>query len=494
MGRYILRRLILLPVTLFFIVLVNFIIINLAPGDPVTLKQLGEGGEARKSEKESMSFKTEDPYVIFREHYGLTLPILFNTWPYLTQQEVLDQLKKIAIFSKDKKGSLKDFNDLKALVGDEARFIMPELLNIMNDSSEDIEVKKAAIRAFVRGGTRFARLGSDLIQDDMDYNAKIAKDNTFLRQQLPNENSSNIQLNINNLNSFYQNNNQLYNFEPTTLEKINIFFTDTRFYKYFSKVVTLDFGVLRNNDQRKVIDEVAVRIKYSLTLSLIPLVITFFLCQVFGLIMAIYQNRFIDRALNLSFLMLYAIPVFVVAPFLIEKVALNNNVPFSNIPFPLGGFTYPDFIYNQENSLQRLGDIALHIALPLLAILYGSLAVQSRIARTAMLEVMRLDYVRTAKAKGVSPFDLYVKHVGRNGAITIITSVASSLGVILGGSLIVETLFQINGFGKFFYEAILNRDYNVMMFSALAGSFLTLAGYLLADIAYTLLDPRVSFD
>ena len=494
MGRYIVRRLILLPITLFFIVLVNFVIINLAPGDPISLKQLGENGEARKSEKEEISFKTEDPYLVFREHYGLTLPILINTWPYLDRKNILLQVNAIKNLSLDKKGSVKEYTDLKGLLGDEARFIMPSLLSIINDHKIDNENKKVAMRAFIRGGVRFARLGSDLSQEDMDYNSKIAFDNIFLRNQLPLESEVDLQAKIDNLNKFYQENNHIYNFETTPRQKLKIFFTDTRFYKYFAKVITLDFGVLRNNDHRKVIDEVALRIKYSLTLSLIPLIITFFLCQIFGLIMAIYQNTFIDRALNLTFLMLYAIPVFVVAPFLIEKVALNSNVPFLDIPFPLGGFTYPDAIYNQETSLQRLGDIALHITLPLIAILYGSLAVQARIARTAMLEVMRLDYVRTAKAKGVSPFDLYIKHVGRNGAITIITSVASSLGVILGGSLIVETLFQINGFGKFFYEAILNRDYNVMMFSALAGSFLTLAGYLVADIAYTMLDPRVSFD
>jgi peptide/nickel transport system permease protein len=494
MGRYIVRRLILLPITLFFIVLVNFVIINLAPGDPITLKQLGDSSEARKSEKEAQTFKTEDPYVVFREHYGLTLPILFNTWPLLDKEDVFKQVNLIKTLAQDKNASVKEYTDLKALLGDEARFIMPLLLSIINDNTLDLETKKVAMRAFIRGGTRFAELGHDLSQQDMDYNCKIAFDNTFLREQLPLETKENLQEKIENLNKFYNENKDIYHFEANSSQKFSTFFSDTRFYKYFSRVLTLDFGVLRNNDQKKVIDEVTSRIKYSLTLSLIPLIITFFLCQIFGLIMAIYQNTFIDRALNLTFLMLYAIPVFVVAPFLIEKIALNNNIPFLNIPFPLGGFTYPDVIYNQETSLQRLGDISVHIALPMVAILYGSLAVQARIARTAMLEVMRLDYVRTARAKGVSAFDLYVRHVGRNGAITIITSVASSLGVILGGSLIVETLFQINGFGKFFYEAILNRDYNVMMFSALAGSFLTLAGYLVADIAYTLLDPRVSFD
>jgi peptide/nickel transport system permease protein len=210
--------------------------------------------------------------------------------------------------------------------------------------------------------------------------------------------------------------------------------------------------------------------------------------------MAYKQKQWVDYTLNLLFLILYAIPVFVVAPFLIEKVALHNTFPFTNTPIPISGFTSPDRIYNQENSYQRLFDIIQHIALPVIAVMYGSLAAESRLSRTAVLEILKQDYIRTAKAKGASPFKILFKHVGRNAAITIVTSLASSLGIILGGSLIVETLFEINGFGKFFYDAVINRDYNVIMFSTLAGSFLTLMGYLLADLAYMWLDPRITLD
>ena len=210
--------------------------------------------------------------------------------------------------------------------------------------------------------------------------------------------------------------------------------------------------------------------------------------------MAYNQKGFIDVSLNFFLLVLFAIPVFVVGPFLIEKVALNNTFPFTNIPIPISGFTSPDSIYNQMTSKQRLFDTLQHILLPLIAVFYGGFAAESRLSRTAVLEVLRQDYVRTAYAKGVPKSTVMVKHVGRNAAITIVTSIAGSLGIILGGSLIVETLFEINGFGKFFYDAIINRDYNVIMFSALASSFLALAGYLVADIAYTALDPRVTLD
>lgn len=269
---------------------------------------------------------------------------------------------------------------------------------------------------------------------------------------------------------------------------------ETRFCRYLKRVLTLDFGTLRNDSNRKVIHEVGKRIKYSMTLAVIPLLGTFILCQIFGMLMAVKQNSWIDYTLNIFFLILFATPVFVVAPFLIEKVALNKTIPFTQIPIPYSGFHSPLEVYQTLTSSQRIGDIFLHILLPLIAIKYGTMAVQARLARTAFLEVLRQDYVRTARAKGLGWATILIKHVGRNGAITIVTSLAASLGAILGGSLIVETIFEINGFGRFFYEAILNRDYNVVLFSAFAGSFLTLIGFLIADISFTLLDPRVSLE
>jgi peptide/nickel transport system permease protein len=261
-----------------------------------------------------------------------------------------------------------------------------------------------------------------------------------------------------------------------------------------SRVLKLDFGTMRNDPNKTVISEVVKRFKYSLTLAIIPMFITFFLSLFFGFIMAYKRAKWPDLSLNVIFLILYAVPVFVVAPFLIENVALHRNFPFTNTPIPISGFTSPERIYADQTTLQRIFDVLQHIALPLVAIMYGTLASEARIARTAVLEVLHQDYVRTAKAKGVPEGTILLKHVGRNASITIVTSLASSLGIILGGSLIVETLFGINGFGKFFYEAVLNRDYNVIMFSALAGSFLTLIGYLVADIAYTVLDPRITLE
>lgn len=494
MVNYLLQRLILIPITLFFIILINFVIINLAPGDPITVMEISPEGNATRREDRSMAFGSDERYLQFREFYGLTLPILFNNWPSTTKEWISSTLEQLA----RKKGEMKvkDYDALRIEMGDRARFVMPQLLTLLNDANTAPDIRAIASKFFARGGSRQAILGPNLSDEEQRYNQKIAHDNEELKTFIITSTDTSKQTaeKIGKINHWYKENESLYRFQPNPWQRVAIFFSDTRFFRYFSRVLSLDFGTMRNDSNKTVISEVVKRFKYSLTISLTPMILTFFFCQLFGFAMALKQGRWEDHSLNITFLILYAIPIFVVAPFLIEKVALNGHFPFTNIPIPLSGFTSPDALYHNMTSSERLFDILQHIALPIIAIVYGTLAVQSRLSRTAILEVLRQDYVRTAKAKGLSPLMVNIKHVGRNAAITIVTSLAGSLGIILGGSLIVETLFEIDGFGKFFYDAILNRDYNVIMFSALAGSFLTLLGYLMADLAYTVLDPRVTLD
>lgn len=499
MIHYILRRLLLLPITLFFIVLVNFLIINLAPGDPVTVMDISKEGGAQR-QGHALAYGSDDRYLVFREFYGLTFPVLFNTWPWLTQQEVDNALWTLAFHtespSEPKEVPFSDLDKLRVKLGDQARYILPQLLHLVEENKTPLKMRQMAARFFQRGTYRNAYIGSNLSEEEMLYNKKLAENSnslgTLLSQTLDNEQEMNLLAPA--LRVWYEQHKNFYRAEPNAEEKAKIFFFETRFFRYLSRIFTLDFGTLRGDPNKTVISEVVKRFKYSLTLSILPMIITFFLCLLFGFIMALQQNRWPDYFLNVTFLILYAIPVFVVAPFLIEKVGLNHNFPWSHTPIPISGFTSPDRIYNEEVSYQRLMDVLTHIFLPLLAITYGMLASQTRLARTAVLEVLRQDFVRTAWAKGASLWTVMTRHVGRNASITIVTSIAGSLGIVLGGSLIVETLFEINGFGKFFYDAVVNRDYNVIMFSALAGSFLTLLGYLLADIAYTVLDPRITLD
>lgn len=500
MTSYILRRLLLLPITLFFIILINFVILNLAPGEPTTITELSPEGNVTRREDRSQAFGSDDRYLQFREFYGLTLPILFNNWPSTSQEMVNLWLWEIVHekWSPEDPTEIpfKTLQDRRVEMGDRAKFIMDKLKHVMNQASEELAIRKAAARFFIRGGTRQAFSGATITAEQRAYNRKVGEENSYIAglMPLPSDSLDETQKKIAALSEWYDKHKEEYHFEPNGTELITVFFTQTRFFSYLSRVFTLDFGTLRNDSNKTVLSEVTKRFKYSLTLSILPLLLTIGLCIFFGFLMALYQNTFIDYVLNILFLSLYAIPVFVVAPFLIEKIALFHNFPFTDVPIPLGGFSSVEEIYDKLTSSEKIVDVLKHIALPLVALLYGSLAAQSRLARTAVLEVLRQDYVRTAYAKGLPSSRVLVHHVGRNAAITIVTSIAGSLGIVLTGSLIVETLFQIDGYGKFFYDAIINRDYSVVMFSSLAGSFLALMGYLMADLSYAMLDPRVKLD
>ncbi len=491
MIHYLIRRLLLIPLTLFAIILVNFVILNLAPGDPANQASLGVTGEATRSNKESGSVN-ENQYLQFREHYGLTLPILFNTWPSLSTDTIEEGLQKLTY--EREQLSVQKYHELRTLWGDRARFVMPKLLGIASDPSRDLRLRKTALNLFVRGGIRQGHVGATLSSEKRAENRRISSSNLYLTERRASTHGSveSFEEKVGDLISWYERSGGWESFTWRKGAKVKAFFFETRLLRYLGKVLTLDFGTLRNDANKTVISEVGKRMKYSLTLAVVPMFLTFALCQLFGMLMATRQNQWPDYSFNVLFLVLFAIPIFVVAPFLIEKIALNKTIPFTQISIPYSGFHSSEATYSQLTSPKRLADTFLHLFLPLVAIMYGTLAIQSRLSRTAFLEVLRQDYVKAARARGLSRAQVLIKHVGRNGAITIVTSLAASLGVILGGSLIVETIFEINGFGRFFYEAILNRDFNVVLFSAFAGSFLTLIGYLAADIAYTVLDPRVN--
>jgi len=143
---------------------------------------------------------------------------------------------------------------------------------------------------------------------------------------------------------------------------------------------------------------------------------------------------------------------------------------------------------------QYVWDTIVHSILPVAILTYGGLAYLSRQMRVGMLEVIRQDYIRTARAKGLSERVVVLKHALRNSLIPVVTLLASILPILIGGSVIVETIFTIPGMGLYAFDGLVQRDYNVVMATATAAAFMTLIGFLLSDVAYALVDPRIAYD
>lgn len=163
-------------------------------------------------------------------------------------------------------------------------------------------------------------------------------------------------------------------------------------------------------------------------------------------------------------------------------------------PAPVSGFSGFTDGGIRATTWELFKDTCMHLVFPVACLTYGSLAYLSRYARTGLLDVISSDYIRTARAKGLSEPVVILKHALRNGMIPILTLLASALPALVGGSVIIEYIFGIPGIGSLVLSAINQKDFNVVMAVLQISAVMTLAGILLSDISYALVDPRIKFD
>ncbi|HEX3036367.1 MAG TPA: ABC transporter permease [Thermodesulfobacteriota bacterium] len=260
-----------------------------------------------------------------------------------------------------------------------------------------------------------------------------------------------------------------------------------RYAIWLKQIVTLDFG-RSYKDHRPVIDKIAERLPITLSLNLISIFLVYAISIPIGVYSAVSQGSFQDRATTFLLFALYSIPNFWLAMILIY---LLGGGEFWDV-FPIYGLHSP----GAENFsvFGKALDFLWHITLPVICLTYGDLAYLSRYQRGSLLEVLREDFVRTARSKGLPKSKVIFKHALRNALIPIITIVASILPAMIGGSVIIESIFSIPGIGQLGFEAILSRDYPVIMAIATISAFLTLFGILISDLVYVLVDPRISFE
>ncbi|MFM7244287.1 MAG: ABC transporter permease [Planctomycetaceae bacterium] len=196
-----------------------------------------------------------------------------------------------------------------------------------------------------------------------------------------------------------------------------------------------------------------------------------------------------ERGVSLLLYALYSFPTFVAA--LLLQIVFSVWSKGTAWELPLFGMTDlpPDAPLGQ-----RILDVARHMVLPVVCQTYVSLAYDTRFIRATMAEAMRQDYIRTARAKGAGPWRVLFRHAFRNTLIPLVTLLGLSLPSLVGGSIIIEQIFTWPGMGRLFFESIRERDYPTIMGLTLMFSVLTLLGQLLADLLYSVVDPRVSVD
>ena len=258
-----------------------------------------------------------------------------------------------------------------------------------------------------------------------------------------------------------------------------------RYVQWTARVATLDFD-RSFTDNRLVMDKISDALPITLYLNVIAITIIYLVSIPLGVWAAVKRGSVFDHVSSVVLFILYSIPNFWLATLLIMFFSSKQHWDI----LPSVGL-HSDETGNLS-SLQYLWDWLLHLILPIIVMVYAGFASLSRYARTTMLETIKEDYVRTARAKGLPERVVVFKHAFRNSLITIITLVANLLPAMIGGSVIVEYIFSINGMGKLGFDAILARDYPVIMAITTFSAFLTLLGILISDLLYTVVDPRVT--
>ena len=260
------------------------------------------------------------------------------------------------------------------------------------------------------------------------------------------------------------------------------------YVQWLGNLTRLDLGrsISRKQPVTRLIGE---RIGPTMLLSVTSLGLAYLLSVPLGLYSTARSGKPDERAVSTFLYMLYALPSFVAALFLLVLFAVQlNNTAFE---LPLFGMVGDD--YNSLSTWGKMCDVGRHMILPVFCYTYGSLAYFSRFVKSNMQEVIRQDYMRTAKAKGVGPLRVLVHHGFRNTLIPFVTLLGLTLPALLSGSVLLEQIFTWPGMGRLFFESITERDYPTIMGLTLMFSVLTLLGQLLADILYAVVDPRVSY-
>ncbi|UYL10242.1 ABC transporter permease subunit [Bdellovibrio sp. SKB1291214] len=257
-----------------------------------------------------------------------------------------------------------------------------------------------------------------------------------------------------------------------------------RYFIWLKNISRLDFGDSFTY-QEPVIDVIKSKLPVSLIFGLFTLLLTYIVCIPLGVKKAITAGKTFDKLSTILLNFTYAIPPLILGIVLIVVFAGKLNL------FPLGGLQSDD--YESLSTFGKIWDRAHHMILPLICYTIGGFTELSILMRNSMLDVIKSDFVRTARAKGLSEKVVTYKHALRNALIPIATGLGGFLGVFLAGSLIIEQMFNLDGMGLLGYQSVLARDYNVIMGITFISAMLMMVGRILSDVIYVLIDPRIDF-
>jgi peptide/nickel transport system permease protein len=256
-----------------------------------------------------------------------------------------------------------------------------------------------------------------------------------------------------------------------------------QYWSWLKKISHGDLGTSFYSDHRPVAAKILERLPITILINLLSMLIIINVAVPLGVLSAVHKDSFFDKVTTVFVFIGFAVPTFWLALLLMIYFGIQLGwLPISG----LRSLNYEDL-----GMLERFVDLAKHMVLPVFVSAFGGLAGLSRYMRANMLEVIRQDYIMTARAKGLSERAVIYRHALRNALLPAITILGLSIPGLIGGGVIFETIFAIPGMGQLFYLSVMARDYPTVMGILLIGAILTLVGNLIADVCYAVADPRI---
>ncbi len=276
-------------------------------------------------------------------------------------------------------------------------------------------------------------------------------------------------------------------FEPTLWSKLVAVPRETQYARMLYRLLTFNFGTTFARPLQPVSEKIMAALKVSAPLMIAAQLLIFFVAVPLGILCASNRGKLVDRLVSFALFLLFSVPAFVAVMLLLEYFCYGHFLRW----FPMGDLHSPDA--DQMGWWHYTVDYCWHAFLPVLCTSLFSLASVAMYSRSSLLDVINQDYMRTARAKGVSRVSFIFKHALRNALIPIVTLFSTIVPAILGGSVLVEKLFNIHGMGWMSWDIITQRDPPTVMALIYVEAIAVLLSVLATDLCYVLIDPRIGF-
>ena len=491
MLRYIFKRILIFIPTLIVITLLGFIISVNAPGDPVERMVVASqsGGEMGSQTLSQIGLKK-----IWREKLGLNLPVFYFSLTSLSRPDTLYK-----IYDKNEREALDrlisqngNWAQIQEYHNSLNKFYNEQLTFVPDTSQIKVADRDAAHEALNQ--IRFESLSLRSSWDASVIDAKIKKIRSLISSF---SFLSKFNASLSEAETNYSKIKSCSSVWKNYIPKIAFYGLGNQYHRWlFGDGGKYSRGLLFHGDfgtsyitREPISDVIYSKIGWSLFFSMLSVILAYLISIPVGVKAAAKRGSRFDKVSSLILFMLYSMPSFWLATLLLMTFANPDVIhlfPASGVKPALG---YPD----GASFFEKVKISFPYIILPAICYTYSSFAFLSRTMRVSMIEIVGQDYIRTAHAKGLSEKKVIWKHGFRNALLPIITVFANIFPAAIGGSVIIESIFTIPGMGKETIYAIYNNDYPMIIAVLTITAFLTLLGYLISDILYAIVDPRISY-